>query len=210
MQGGILSDTGRISIRTSYVISGALCPPLKNELKEDDKPVNELQETDEPATESVEEEENKINVYRAPEGGCVEYVVDRTPGEVAEEILASNTTEDEEGHETDSTTPEEDEESTGHADGGDQQGNGGVSIAGGGSGGAGKGGAKGGGGDDRAADIPAYWRGSFVPLREDEVQALELAKGSDAVVDYLDKRYVHVRRVGRSSFLRHSVCMVLY
>lgn len=37
-------------------------------------------------------------------------------------------------------------------------------------------------------DIPSFWRKGFVPLGEEEMQALERNKGEEALQEYLDVR----------------------
>ena len=37
--------------------------------------------------------------------------------------------------------------------------------------------------------IPSYWRGGFVPLGEDEMQAMKIVGGEEALEEYLVKRY---------------------
>lgn len=129
--------------------------------------------------EKEEEEEIRPNMYRAPQVGEVEYLVERTPEEIAIDLLVSNTAdeEDEEDDHSCSDTDQEGDEGSGHA---------------GSTGGSREPGGKGGAGASPTTSvvgIPSYWRGGFVPLGEGEVQAMKLAGGEEAWEEYLDKRY---------------------
>lgn len=37
-------------------------------------------------------------------------------------------------------------------------------------------------------NLPRYWRGKFVPLEEEDLQALELEKGEEGLQEYFDRR----------------------
>lgn len=125
-----------------------------------------------------EKEEIRPNMYRAPEVGEVEYLVERTPEEIAGDLLVSNTAdeEDEEDDHSGSDTEQEGDEGSSHADS---------------KGGSGQSGGKGGTGTSSAASVgnPSYWRGGFVPLGDEELQAMKLAGGDGALEEYLVKRY---------------------
>ncbi len=168
------------------------------------------------------EDLSKCHTYRVPRGARVggvgtAYVVDRTPEEIAQDLLSSKNEEDEggdggNGSETGSATDEENELREEEREARRDEGQSGdaaeaaAAIAGAGAGGDGKKGkskegGKGKGGKGAAAtpgaadvaaaamaDLPRYWRGKFVPLTDDELQALEREKGREGLEEYLDKR----------------------
>lgn len=168
-----------------------------------------------PASDGPEEADSsdtKPFTYRAPGGGggdasagAIDYVVDRTPHEVAQDLLSSSV--DEDGAEEDETGSATDEETEEH-DGPEttlqgEEGQGAATAAAadaaasGGDGKKGKGKGKGKGepamsaADVAAAaikNLPRYWRGKFVPLEEEDLQALELEKGEEGLEEYFDKR----------------------
>lgn len=154
--------------------------------KSEDK--HSLQTAEDPSS-AEDAESNQPITYRAPRDGSVDYPVDRTPAEAAQQLLAFGAaTDDDEGNDTDSVTDQEDEDN--NQAGGDGNSTGGEA----GRGGKGAKGAKGRGGSGvgiGSANVlvaPRYWRGNFVPLGEEELQALELEQGNEALVEYLDKR----------------------
>ncbi|CAM9400850.1 unnamed protein product [Ectocarpus fasciculatus] len=162
--------------------------------------------------EDVDSSDTKPFTYRAPGGGggdasagTIDYVVDRTPHEVAQALLSSSVDEDgAEEDETGSATDEENEEHDGPETPPEgEEGQGAATAAAadtaasGGDGKKGKGKGKGKGepamsaADVAAAamtNLPRYWRGKFVPLEEEELQALELEKGEEGLEEYFDRR----------------------
>ncbi|CBJ30237.1 conserved unknown protein [Ectocarpus siliculosus] len=162
--------------------------------------------------EEADSSDTKPVTYRAPGGGggdasagAIDYVVDRTPHEVAQDLLSSSVDEEgTEGDETGSATDEENEEHDGPEttpQGGEGQGAETAAAvdaaASGGDGKKGKGKGKGKGepamsaADVAAAavkNLPRYWRGRFVPLEEEDLQALELEKGAEGLEEYFDRR----------------------
>ncbi|CAM9256084.1 unnamed protein product [Ectocarpus sp. 12 AP-2014] len=168
-----------------------------------------------PASDGPEEADSSDTnpvTYRAPGGGggdasagAIHYVVDRTPHEVAQDLLSSSV--DEDGAEEDETGSATDEENEEH-DGPEttpqgEEGQGAATAAAadaaasGGNGKKGKGKGKGKGepamsaADVAAAAVkhlPRYWRGKFVPLEEEDLQALELEKGEEGLEEYFDRR----------------------
>lgn len=155
--------------------------------------------------------------YRVPRGACLggvvgtTYVVDRTPDEVAQGLLSASYDHEEGGADEDengSATDEENElrEGEGVAQGEEQPQEPREDAAAAAGGGDKKkpGSAGGGKGKGKAAavpnavdlaaaamaDLPSYWRGTFSPLADEGLQALELEEGEEGLEEYFDKRYV--------------------
>lgn len=110
------------------------------------------------------------NTYKVPGGADTEYIVLRTPEAVAQGFMTSSAEDEDEGNETDSVEYQEEDD---HDQAVDTE----VSA---------EDGARGGGAE--VDDLPAYWRRNFIPLKEEELKALELKKGGEVLEEYLNKR----------------------
>lgn len=135
--------------------------------------------------------QNGIETYQAPSEGSggTKYFVERTPEEIAQELLLDPSTKQAENEEDEidslSDGGEDRDLETDQADGGE---GGEVSKVGG---------KEAAGARSRPAkvessddpdDLPSYWKKGFVPLSREEVKTLGLEGGQEAVTEYLDKR----------------------
>lgn len=115
------------------------------------------------------------------------YVVRHTPAEIVEQLMASTDGGDDDdddplsGNESESACSNGEAESAERVD---------ERTAGGGAGGVvgSDGGVVGMHGTD--IDAPVYWRGSFVPLGNEEIEALKLEEGEEGLAKYFHKRLV--------------------
>ena len=167
--------------RAIYFLSniGLLCPPPGNyiflpmmSLKAKDKNTGEETPIEEAPAEG---ELTKVENYRAPGGSGAEYVIDRTLDKILQELLVQNTEDENAEDVNDSLTDDDGDETIDQTEGV----RGLIMEAAG---------AATTGDVSAAADLPSHWRGTFVPLSREQVEALKVERGQEAVTEYLEKR----------------------
>lgn len=131
-----------------------------------------------------------VETYQALRDGSVgaKYFVERTPEEIAQELLLDPSTKQAENEDDEINSLSDDVEDgdlgTDQADGGE---GGGKEAAG-----ARSRPAKKVEFSDDPDDMPSYWTKGFVPLSREEVETLGLEGGQEAVTEYLNKRCARV------------------